>query len=396
MRRHSRRTSRGRAPRALRACPFDSAHPSRGPRCAAPPRRRRARRCRVPSRTDRRRCSSSPSVPRSSRRCASRGSRTSVPSLPRTTASPTRHHWTPAGSTTRRCPASRPSARPMAMKNVGGPARNEIRSRATSARACSGSKRRTRTERRPAAPGTRTPLSSPEMCAIGAGIRTASAGPRPCTRAISEAFQLRPRWVCSTALGMPVDPDVNRTERDVGGLAREGAGRHRGTSDRLGQDGGVGECLGLDLQDERGVDLAQGRCHVRRAEGVQHGRRHGADSPAGPGQDGGRQAVGDLPGHRLAAPDAPGPQAAGDRGDESVRLGRREPGGAVDHLATVRGEQGIECGHIPRPTGPAVAPGLLGEPGRSEAGRHGRAPYPGPGNVTPMSGCWREPAWISR
>ena len=103
------------------------------------------------------------------------------------------------------------STRPMAMKKVGGPARNEIRSRATRARACSGSKRRTGTERMPAAPGTSTPLSRPEMWAIGAGMSTASDEPRPCTRAISVAFQLRPRCVCSTAFGVPVEPEVNRT-----------------------------------------------------------------------------------------------------------------------------------------------------------------------------------------
>ncbi len=99
----------------------------------------------------------------------------------------------------------------MAMKKVGGPARKDTRSRATSARASSGSKRRTSTARSPAAPGTSTPLSRPEMCAIGAGMSTASAGPSLCTRAISAAFQLRPRWVCSTALGTPVEPEVKRT-----------------------------------------------------------------------------------------------------------------------------------------------------------------------------------------
>ncbi|MGA2473570.1 MAG: hypothetical protein ABSG39_08755 [Acidimicrobiales bacterium] len=109
-------------------------------------------------------------------------------------------------------------ARAIAMKKVGGPARNEILSRATRDSACSGSKRRTRTDRRPAAPGTRTPLRSPEMCAIGAGMSTASAGPRLCTPAISEAFQLSPRWVCSTALGTPVEPEVNRTSATSAGL----------------------------------------------------------------------------------------------------------------------------------------------------------------------------------
>ena len=49
------------------------------------------------------------------------------------------------------------------------------------------------------------------MCAIGAGMSTASAAPRPCTRAMREAFQLSPRCVCRTAFGTPVDPEVNRT-----------------------------------------------------------------------------------------------------------------------------------------------------------------------------------------
>ena len=234
------------------------------------------------------------------------------------------------------------------------------------------------------------------MWAIGAGISTASAGPRPWTRAINEAFQLRPRCVCRTALGIPVEPEVNRTRATSEGRLGKGAGGHRGASDRVGERGRVGERLGSDLQHEGGVDLAEGRLDVRRAERVQDGRRHGADAPAGPGQDGGRQAVRDLPRHGLAPPDAPLAQSARDSGHERIGLGRREPGGAVHHLAAVRGEQGVEGGHVPGAAGAAVAAGLVGYPGRSEAGRHGRAPYPGPGNVTPMSAWWREPAWISR
>ena len=195
------------------------------------------------------------------------------------------------------------------------------------------------------------------------------------------------------------DPGRARGEQDqgdVGRLAGKGAGRHRGAADRVGERGGVGERLGSELQDQGGVDLAEGRFHVGGAEGVQDGRRHGTDAPAGPGQDGGRQAVGDLPRHGLAAPDTALPEAARDHGHERIGLGRREPRGTVDHLAAVRGEQGVQGGHVPGAAGPAVAAGLLGNPGRSEAGRHGRAPYPGAGNVTPMSAWWREPAWISR
>ena len=182
----------------------------------------------------------------------------------------------------------------------------------------------------------------------------------------------------------------------VGGLAGERACGHRGTADRGDQRGGVGERLGLELQDQSGLDLAEGRLHVRRTERVQDGRGHGADAPAGPGQDGGRQAVGDLPGHGFAAPDAPGAKPAGHGGDQRVELGGGEPAGTIDDLAPVGGEEGVQGRHVPGPARLAVATRLLGHPGRSKAGRHGRAPYPGPGIVTPMSGWWREPAWISR
>ncbi len=99
----------------------------------------------------------------------------------------------------------------MATKKVGGPAKKLTRSRATKPRASPGSNRRTNTARRPAAPGTSTPLSSPEIWAMGAGISTASRFPRPWTRTIKVAFQLSPRWVWSTALGVPVEPEVKRT-----------------------------------------------------------------------------------------------------------------------------------------------------------------------------------------
>ena len=116
-------------------------------------------------------------------------------------------------------PDAPPSAVFIAMKNVGGPAMNETRSSRTSPSAASGSKRRMSTARIPAAPGTSTPLSSPEMWAMGAGISTTSSGPRPWTSAINEAFQLRPRCVCRTAFGIPVEPEVNRTSATSDGLA---------------------------------------------------------------------------------------------------------------------------------------------------------------------------------
>ena len=92
------------------------------------------------------------------------------------------------------------------------------------------------------------PVEQPEMWAIGAGIRTASAGPRPCTRAISDAFQLRPRWVCRTALGTPVEPEVKRTSATSEGRLGEAPDGTGGAADGLGERHGVGKGVRLDLQ----------------------------------------------------------------------------------------------------------------------------------------------------
>ena len=149
------------------------------------------------------------------------------------------------------------------------------------------------------------------MWAIGAGISTASAGPSPWTRAISEAFQLRPRWVWSTALGIPVEPEVNRTKATSDGAAAERRPTGTGAPPTASASAaGSEKAVGSDLEHEGGIDLAEGRLDVRRAERVQDGRRHGADAPAGPGQDGGGQAVRDLPRHGLARA---GPRARGAR-----------------------------------------------------------------------------------
>ena len=271
-----------------------------------------------------------------------------------------------------------------------------MRSRATSARACSGSKRRTRTERSPAAPGTRTPLSSPEMWAMGAGMSTASRRAEAVDAGHERRLPTEASLRVEHRLGDAGRARGEQDQRHVGGAAGRGPGGHRGAPDGFGERGGSEIRPGRELDDERRVDLPEGRLDVCRAEGVQDGRRDGADAPAGPGQDGGGQAVGDLPGHGVAAAHAPFPQPAGDRRHQGVRLGGREPGRAVDHLPAVRGEQGVQRRHVPGAARPAVAAGQVGYPGRLKAGRHGRAPYPGPDMVTPMSGWSREPAWTSR
>ena len=217
------------------------------------------------------------------------------------------------------------------------------------------------------------------MWAIGAGIRTASAGPRPCTRGHQRRLPAQAPLGVQDRLGHPGRSRSEEDQRHVGRLAGEGAGRHRGTpTDGTGQRHRVGKGVRLYLQHQRGVDLAEGRRHVGDAERVQDRSRHGADAPAGPGQDGGRQAVGHLPGDGLAASDSPGSQSAGHYRHECVGLGSRQACGAVDHLAAVRGEQGVQRGHVPRPAGPAVAAGLLGQPGRSEGAPSRQGTIPGP------------------
>ena len=84
----------------------------------------------------------------------------------------------------------------MAMKKVGGPAMNEMRSSRHQRQRPSGSKRRTSTARMPAAPGTSTPLSRPEMWAMGAGMSTASR------RAEAVHPRHQPRLAAQAAVGV--------------------------------------------------------------------------------------------------------------------------------------------------------------------------------------------------
>ena len=174
--------------------------------------------------------------------------------------------------------------------------------------------------------------------------------------------------------------------RPATGRAPEGIGERDGIRDRLGPE----------LEDQRRVDLAQRTRDVGRAEGVEDRRRHGPEAPAGPGQDGGGQAVGDLPGHGVTPADPPLPQPAGDGGHQGSAWAPSQPGVAVDDLAAVGRVEVVERRHVPGPAGPSVGRAWSRHPGRSEAGRHGRAPYPGPGNVTPMSERSPERVWTSR
>ena len=150
------------------------------------------------------------------------------------------------------------------------------------------------------------PVEQSGIWAIGAGIRTASAGPSPCTRAINDAFQLSPRWVCRTALGIPVDPDVKRTNAtSEGALGSAPAGTGHLRPPPPAPQGRRTRRARIS-RTRAGSIWPRAAATSGRAERVQHGSRHGTDAPAGPGQDGGGQAVGHLPGHGLARVARPG------------------------------------------------------------------------------------------
>ena len=109
-----------------------------------------------------------------------------------------------------RCGA-KPGACIIETKNVGGPTMNVTRSRSMSVSAASGSQRAMKTVRNGTTPGNVMPFSKPEMCAAGAGISTQSSGPRSCACCICAALYASVACVCSTPLGVPLDPDVNST-----------------------------------------------------------------------------------------------------------------------------------------------------------------------------------------
>ena len=106
---------------------------------------------------------------------------------------------------------AKPGARMSDTKKVGGPTMNVTCSRSIRSSASSGSQRAMNTVRNGTTPGSVTPLSSPEMCAPGAGISTQSSGCNACTSAISAALYESVACVCSTPFGSPLEPEVKST-----------------------------------------------------------------------------------------------------------------------------------------------------------------------------------------
>ena len=226
-------------------------------------------------------------------------------------------------------------------KKVGGPAMKEIRSASIRSTACSGSQRAMRTEVIPVAAGRSTPFNNPEMWAMGAGTSTASAGTSPWARVMAFAFQARPRWVCNTALGLPVDPEVNTTRARSAGRAAETPGGTRAPAGSAAETSSAtpSRIAAPDLGGRRsrpahhqtGGGLLEGRGQLRRAGGRVDRRGHRAQPPAGPEEQHGGQPVGQLPGHGVAPPHAGPPQPAGQVVDRPGQLGPARTPPAVDH-----------------------------------------------------------------
>ena len=235
------------------------------------------------------------------------------------------------------------------------------------------------------------------MCAIGAGMSTASSGPRPCTPAIKVAFQLSPRLRVQHRLGDTGRAGGEQDQRHVGGPA--GARRR---SDRARPRGRRPARRGRRSRRAASSTTSAGSICPRAAATSAAPKEWRTGAATAPMRQQARvsTAAARLLGtcQATASPgrDATLPEPARDRGHQRVGLGGREPGVPVDHLAAVGGDQRVERRDVPGSSGPAVAAGQARHPGRSEAGRHGRAPYPDPSRVTPMSASSTEPAWTSR
>ena len=132
------------------------------------------------------------------------------------------------------------------MKNVGGPIMNVMCSRSMMRSASSGSHRAISTDFIGTAPGSRTPFSRPEMCASGAGMRTASSGREP----VHSRHQ--PRLVGQGAVGVDdalraaARPGREQHDRGIGRRARDapgGTGSPSGNSSPTNRRGAVSSTI---------------------------------------------------------------------------------------------------------------------------------------------------------
>ena len=267
------------------------------------------------------------------------------------------------------------------MKNVGGPARNEIRSSATRASACSGSKRRTSTERMPAAPGHQHAVEQ----ARDVGHRRRHQHRVGRAEAVHPRHQRRLPAQAAVrvqhGLGDPGRAGGEQDQRDVGGLAGASCRpRTGGAAQRVGERGGVRDRVGPELDDERRVDL--GRAPPPRRPRRRSAGRGAATAPMRQ-QARVRTAAARLLGtcQATASPrrDAALAQAAGDRGHQRLGLGA---GRAGCHRRRPRRRAPRAARRVSaRPTGRRVAGSArawlgtqVGRRRAVTAGHHTRAP----------------------
>ena len=195
---------------------------------------------------------------------------------------------------------------------------NETRSSSIRRTPSSGSQAAMSTAGIPAADGISTPLSSPETCASGAGMSTASLWPSPCTPDHERRLVPEAAMGVQRRLGHPGRPRGEQHDGDVAWPGRgSGAGGHWQAPDRATSNSASGPVAAGDERARASV----GRGHVPRAPGptpgapdrarptprrpqpVVQGCRHGAEAPARPVEQERRGAVGQLPAHDVPAPD---------------------------------------------------------------------------------------------
>ena len=210
------------------------------------------------------------------------------------------------------------------------------------------------------------------------------------------AFQLRPRCVCSTALGTPVEPEVNRTSATSEARPGQVPAPTGGPPTAPTKAAGSEKVSGVSSSTSAGSICPR----AASTSAAPKEWRTGAATAPMRQQARGRTAAARLLGtcqattSPLATPRTLRPPAIA--ATSCLRLDGGEAGVTVDDLAPVGGDQRVERRHVPRPAGSAIAASQVRHPGRSQVGRHGRAPYPGPTNVTPMSGSSTGPVWTSR
>ena len=224
----------------------------------------------------------------------------------------------------------KPGALTSETKNAGGPIMKVTRSRSMISRARTGSHLAIGTTRRPDTARS-TPLSSPEMWAIGAGQQDRVVGAEPVDRGH------HPRLVQQGAVRVQRDLRLARRARRARVRPRPTRGR-RATAVR---DRRPAREVGLVADEHGRGEPAHHGVDVRRPGEVVDRRGHRTQTPAGPEQRDGRPTVGQLPRHRSR----PAPR----RGRPALRRSRR----SRPRTVSCRSGRASRVSSVHGPPGPA-------------------------------------------